>query len=74
MEINNDKETNKINLNEGIECIDIKPENLSLYLNMIGGHSFFVEYTKKISKIIFFRNYFSYLSIPVLIYQKNYLI
>ena len=47
MEINNDKETNKINLNEGIECINIKPENLSLYLNMIGGHSFFVEYTKK---------------------------
>ncbi len=46
MEIN-DKKANKINLNEGIECIDIIPENLSLYLNMIGGHSFFVEYTKK---------------------------
>ena len=40
MEIN-DKKANKINLNEGIECIDIIPENLSLYLNMIGGHSFF---------------------------------
>ena len=36
-----------INLNEGIELIDINPDNLSLYLNMIGGHSFFVEYTKK---------------------------
>ena len=46
MEINN-KTANKINLNEGIECVDIVPENLSLYLNMIGGHSFFVEYTKK---------------------------
>ena len=38
---------NTPNLNEGIELIDINPENLSLYLNMIGGHSFFVEYTKK---------------------------
>ena len=46
MEINN-KNLDKINLNEGIECIEIIPENLSLYLNMIGGHSFFVEYTKE---------------------------
>ena len=46
MEIN-DNNTNKINLNEGIDCIEIIPENLSLYLNMIGGHSFFVEYTKE---------------------------
>ena len=44
---NDDKKINKINLNEGIECIEIFPENLSLYLNMIGGHSFFVEYTKE---------------------------
>ena len=36
-----------INLNEDLDLIDIKPENLSLYLNMIGGHSFFVEYSKK---------------------------
>ena len=43
-EILNAKNTN---LNEGLDLIDIKPENLSLYLNMIGGHSFFVEYTKK---------------------------
>ena len=46
MEIN-EPSSNKINLNEGIEFIDIKPENLSLYLNMIGGHSFFLEHTKK---------------------------
>ena len=46
MEIN-DKKAKTINLNEGIEYIDIIPENLSLYLNMIGGHSFFVEYTKE---------------------------
>ena len=46
MEINN-KNLDKINLNEGIECIEIIPGNLSLYLNMIGGHSFFVEYTKE---------------------------
>ena len=46
MEINN-KNLDKINLNEGIECIEINPENLYLYLNMIGGHSFFVEYTKE---------------------------
>ena len=46
MEIN-DKKAKTINLNEGIEYIDINPENLSLYLNMIGGHSFFVEYTKE---------------------------
>ena len=46
MEVN-EKYSKNINLNEGIECIDIVPENLSLYLNMIGGHSFFVEYTKK---------------------------
>ena len=45
---NNDKISNEINLNVGIQCINIEPENLSLYLNMIGGHSFFVEYTKKI--------------------------
>ena len=38
---------NNINLNEGIDLVEIVPENLSLYLNMIGGHSFFVEYTKK---------------------------
>ena len=44
---NNDKISNEINLNVGIQCISIEPENLSLYLNMIGGHSFFVEYTKK---------------------------
>ena len=41
------KKDSIINLNEGIELIDINPDNLSLYLNMIGGHSFFVEYTKK---------------------------
>ena len=42
-----DKKMKIINLNEGIEYIDINPKNLSLYLNMIGGHSFFVEYTKE---------------------------
>ena len=46
MEINVKKEKT-INLNERIEYIDINPKNLSLYLNMIGGHSFFVEYTKE---------------------------
>ena len=46
MEID-DKKMKTINLNEGIEYIDIIPENLSLYLNMIGGHSFFVEYAKE---------------------------
>ena len=36
-----------IDINKGIEIIDINPEELSLYLNMIGGHSFFVVYAKK---------------------------
>lgn len=36
-----------MDINKGIEIIDIIPEELSLYLNMIGGHSFFVVYAKK---------------------------
>ena len=46
-DINTNLNKEKIDLNEGIELIDIIPENLSLYLNMIGGHSFFVVYSKK---------------------------
>ena len=46
-ELNSNLNTSKININQGIKLIEIYPENLSLYLNMIGGHSFFVEYTKK---------------------------
>ena len=36
-----------IDINQGLEIIDIIPDELSLYLNMIGGHSFFVVYAKK---------------------------
>jgi hypothetical protein len=32
--------SNIIDLNKGLETIEIIPEQLSLYLNMIGGHSF----------------------------------
>ena len=39
--------SNIIDLNKGLETIEIIPEQLSLYLNMIGGHSFFVVYAKK---------------------------
>ena len=46
-ELNNNINTETINLNKGIELMDIIPEHLSLYLNMIGGHSFFVVYSKK---------------------------
>ena len=46
-ELNNNSNTIKININQGIKLIEIYPENLSLYLNMIGGHSFFVVYSKK---------------------------
>ena len=38
---------NRININQEIDVNNIIPENLSLYLNMIGGHSFFVEYCHK---------------------------
>ena len=42
------KETaNTIDINKGLQMIDIIPDRLSLYLNMIGGHSFFVVYSKK---------------------------
>ena len=41
------KNSNIIDLNKGLETIEIIPEQLSLYLNMIGGHSFFVVYAKK---------------------------
>ena len=47
---NNPSKLNKsenIIINQGKEIIDIIPEKLSLYLNMIGGHSFFVVYDKK---------------------------
>ena len=47
---NNPNEKTKINIidiNKGLEMIEIIPEQLSLYLNMIGGHSFFVVYSKK---------------------------
>ena len=47
VKINNINNSNKININQGLELINIIPENLSLYLNMIGGHSFFVVYSKK---------------------------
>ena len=46
-ELNSNLNTSKININQGIKLIEIYPENLSLYLNMIGGHSFFVIYSKK---------------------------
>ena len=46
-ELNNKINKNNININQGIDLIEIIPENLSLYLNMIGGHSFFVVYSKK---------------------------
>ena len=46
-ELNDNSNKNIININQGIELIEIIPENLSLYLNMIGGHSFFVVYSKK---------------------------
>ena len=46
-ELNNNINSEIINLNKGIEVIDINPAHLSLYLNMIGGHSFFVVYSKK---------------------------
>ena len=46
-ELNSNSNTIKININQGIKLIEIYPENLSLYLNMIGGHSFFVVYSKK---------------------------
>ena len=41
------QKSNIIDINKGLEMIEIIPEQLSLYLNMIGGHSFFVEYAKK---------------------------
>ena len=41
------KNSNIIDLNKGLETFEIIPEQLSLYLNMIGGHSFFVVYAKK---------------------------
>ena len=41
------EKSNIIDINKGLEMIEIIPEQLSLYLNMIGGHSFFVEYAKK---------------------------
>ena len=47
IKLNSNLNTSKININQGIELIEIYPENLSLYLNMIGGHSFFVVYSKK---------------------------
>ena len=42
-----DENKKKIDINQGLEIIDIIPDELSLYLNMIGGHSFFVVYSKK---------------------------
>ena len=42
-----DESKKNIDINQGLEIIDIIPDELSLYLNMIGGHSFFVVYAKK---------------------------
>ena len=45
-ELNNNN-TKIININQGLEMINIEPEKLNLYSNMIGGHSFFVVYDEK---------------------------
>ena len=45
IELNNS--IKKININQGLEMINIEPGHLYLYLNMIGGHSFFVVYKDK---------------------------
>ena len=42
------KKKNEIDINKGLQMIGIIPDQLSLYLNMIGGHSFFVVYSKNI--------------------------
>lgn len=47
-ELNSNLNTSKININQGIKLIEIYPENLSLYLNMIGGHSFLLFIQKSI--------------------------